>query len=82
MQYKLNKFIAALISFRRELAFAISPEVKAECEHRNIKFAFECGFKAARKHSLDTDSKTHFKLYLEKSAVKINKAIDTNLIRY
>lgn len=82
MQYKLNSLKAALINFKRELAFAISPEVKAECEHRNIKKAFECGFKAARKHSLDTDSQAHFKIYLEKSAVKINKQIDTNLIRY
>ncbi len=82
MQYNLNKLKAVFINFKRELAFAISPEVKAECEHRNIKKAFESGFKAARKHGLDTDSQTHFKIYLEKSAVKINKAIDTNLIRY
>jgi len=82
MKYKLKSLQAALINFKRQLAFAISPEVKAECEYRNIKKAFESGFKAARKHSLDTDSQTHFKLYLEKSAVKINKAIDTNLIRY
>jgi hypothetical protein len=82
MKYKLNSLQAAFINFKRELAFALSPEVKAECEHRNIKKAFEYGFKAARKHRLDTDSQTHFKLYLEKSAVKINKAIDTNLVRY
>ena len=82
MKYKLKSLQAAIISFKRELAFALSPEVKAECEHRNIKKAFECGFKAARKHRLDTDSQAHFKIYLEKSAVKINKEIDTNLVRY
>lgn len=75
MQYKLNSLKAELINFKRELAFAISPEVKAECEHRNIKFAFECGFKAARKHSLDTDSQTHFKLYLEKAQLKLTKRL-------
>ena len=82
MKYKLKSLQAAIVNFKRELAFALSPEVKAECEHRNIKKAFECGFKAARKHRLDNDSQAHFKIYLEKSAVKINKAIDTNLVRY
>lgn len=82
MQYHLIKFKAALIKLKREIAFVISPELKAECEYRNIKKAFESGFKAARKHQLDNNSSVHFKQYLIESANAINKQIDTNAVRY
>lgn len=82
MQQELSNLNTALINFKRALAFAISPELKSECDPKSIKKAFECGFKAARKHSLDTDSQTHFKNYLEKHENKISKAIDTKPDRY
>jgi hypothetical protein len=78
----LKRFFAAWVKFKRELAFAISPEVKAECEYRNIKKAFESGFKAAKRSAADYDCAVSFDLYMAKSAGEINKRIDTRVVRY
>lgn len=82
LNHSIDKISAALAEFRRQLAFAISPEVKDECEHRNIKKAFESGFRTAKRDRDGEPLNVHWQRYQGNQNPKCNKHIDSDPVRY